>query len=308
MSEIVFAKFGPERRQIVWDASSLDAFHRCPRYYQLNVLEGWRSKFGGAATSFGTGLHDSLEVYDRARLDGLSVDAATAVAVAHSLKHGPGLRAASASEKDNARTPEALTRAVVWYAEQFRGDAIKVATLPDGSAAIETRFEVPIAGTQYRFSGRLDKLAWLNDELYIVERKTTAQSLGPWYFNMYSPNTQVSAYVWAARKFFGLPVAGVIIEAFQTLVSGTRIGRSIQTRTQAQMEEFEADMRYYVGQAEAMHDAKYFPMNESGCGSYGGCKFRPVCSQPPSRRAQWLEADFVAKPYQGSQTPPTKEE
>ena len=45
--------------------------------------------------------------------------------------------------EDKARGLEATMRAIVWRAEEFWEDTIKIATMPDGDPALEQRFEVP---------------------------------------------------------------------------------------------------------------------------------------------------------------------
>lgn len=301
MSEVTFTKFEGDR-QLIWDASSLDAFCRCPRYYKYNVLDGWRGG-GNTATDFGSALHSCVEDYDKALVGGAEWKDALRAAVRTAVKLGASLPsyvprgAEKVKGDDNARTGEALLRAIVWYADQYRFDTMSTAVLPDGSAAIEVRFEVPIEGTPFRLSGRIDKLAWMDDGLYIVDRKTTATTLGPWYFGYYSPNTQVDTYIWAVSKFLGLPVQGFIVEAFQTAATFTRISRGIMQRTPEQLAEFEQDMKAAIGQADLNAAANYWPMNRTSCGSFGGCKFREVCARPPRQREEWLSSDYVKRPH-----------
>lgn len=299
MTEINFSKFDGDR-QMTWDASSLDNLHRCPRYYKYSVLDGYRRGMA-TTTNFGTAYHNSIEEYDRQLLQG-SWEFAQRAAVRAAFKNGQGLpthaeRGDKKEGDDNGRTGEALMRAVVWYTEQFKNDPLKTAQLPDGTAGLEVRFEVPISGTEFRLSGRIDKLAYMDDELYIVERKTTAQALGPRYFGNYSPNTQVTTYIWALRNFLGLPIQGVIVEAMQTAVNFSRYGRAIQRRTEAQLEEYEQAMRYHIAEADRFQREGFWPMNESACGNYGGCTFRDVCARPPAQRPDWLAADFVVRPH-----------
>lgn len=287
-----FAKFDGSK-QLIWDASSLDSFKRCPRYYQYNVLQGWRPKEPPEQLIFGTALHAGLEAYDHARLRGVKRWDATVEGMQHALKAGEVLKAS----KDTARTPETLTRAIVWYAEQFDDDPATLVVLPNGHPAIEVRFEVAVPGTAFRFSGRIDKIVELGGEIYVVERKTTSTALGPYYFNRYSPNTQVSAYCWALREFCGLPISGVMIEAFQTGVTFTRIERNIVRRSEDQLNEFLRNTAMLLNHADEYHKADYYPMNESACMLYGGCSFREVCERPASRRKAWLEEDFELRPY-----------
>lgn len=51
----------------VWSASSLDAFMRCPRYFQLSTEQGWRRVGGSEARDFGTMVHACCEAYEWAR-------------------------------------------------------------------------------------------------------------------------------------------------------------------------------------------------------------------------------------------------
>ena len=55
--------------QVAWDATSLSALFKCPRYYELTVLEGWRKS--SVHLDFGGFLADGFETYQKARLQGL---------------------------------------------------------------------------------------------------------------------------------------------------------------------------------------------------------------------------------------------
>ena len=94
MAEITFQKF-EGNIQRVWDPSSLDSFHRCPRYYKYSVLDRLRTK-GDAVTGFGTLLHDSVEQYDRARVEGKPWAEAVQLAVAHAMKTSRNFRTEAA--------------------------------------------------------------------------------------------------------------------------------------------------------------------------------------------------------------------
>ena len=48
--------------------------------------------------------------------------------------------------------------------------------------------------------------------------------------------------------------------------------------------------------AEACADANYWPMNDTACDKFGGCKFRGTCSKSPAVRDQFLAADFLQLP------------
>lgn len=58
--------------QIMWDASSLKNFQFCPRYYQMNNLQGWQAE--SVDLAFGRYIADGFERFQKARLDGLSIE------------------------------------------------------------------------------------------------------------------------------------------------------------------------------------------------------------------------------------------
>ena len=69
----MFTKALP-KLQRAWDATSLDSLLRCPRYYQYNILEGWRRD--NDTLNFGKWYHEALEAFDGTRLDGSSTEEA----------------------------------------------------------------------------------------------------------------------------------------------------------------------------------------------------------------------------------------
>jgi hypothetical protein len=293
LGDHTFAKFVDDK-QIVWDASSLASFGACPRMYQLNNIQGWKRETEGAATAFGKAVHYGLEVLDTARFYKKDKATATKEAVIAVLDdYGEKM----ASSTDNARDLEAALRAVVWQAEDHWDDNMRVAAMPDETPACEVRFECPFPGTDYRFSGRIDKIAKLDGELYIVDFKTTKSGLNDYYFARYSPNTQIYAYLWATRNILKLPVRGFVVDGIQTGVNFTRFGRAVFNVSDTQLAEWERDTRLALEQATKYYDEGYYPQNFGACGNYGGCDYRTVCSRAPEHRETWLAADFVKKPY-----------
>ncbi len=293
LGEHSFAKYVDDK-QIVWDASSLSTFASCPRYYQLGNVQGWQPRVEGAATLYGKAVHYGFEVLDTARFYGKDKDTAVSEALVGVLDdYGEQL----AASVDNARDLECALRAVVWRAEDHWDDNLKVAAMPDETPACEVRFECPFPGTEYRFSGRIDKIAKLNGELYIVDFKTTKSGLNDFYFARYSPNTQIYAYLWATRNILKLPVRGFVVDAIQSGVNFTRFGRSVFNVSDTQLAEWERDTRTALEQATKYYEDQYYPQNFGSCGNYGGCKFRSVCSRAPEHRETWLSSDFDKKPY-----------
>jgi hypothetical protein len=282
-------KFDEDGKQRVLDASSLDDLMACPKYYHYKKVMALKPKHNKASTQWGNIVHKGLERYDECILEGMDWDDAVREAVKATLVECKD----HDDTKDNARTTETAVRAIVWYADRYKDDTLVTAELHDGAPATEIRFEVPIPDTNYRFSGRIDRIVWADDELFLLDRKTTKQSLSGYYFKDYELSLQVQAYIWASKRFLDLPVAGLLIDAIQTGVNFTRFNRSPFFISDGRLDEFEELLRHHIDMLEWYHDKNYWPRNFTSCGRYGGCQFAPICSMAPHRRQIWLKEYFT---------------
>ena len=281
-------------RQVIWDASSLKTLLDCPRKYQLSVIEGWRYKMDSIAPLFGQAVHLGFELLDKGQWNGLEKDAAIDAAIRGMLaEYHAGLVAAD----DASRGVGAAVRAIVWRADRFWDDALVTATMPDGTPALEVRFECPVNDTGWRFSGRIDRLVSINGGLYIVDTKTTKTTLSSYFFKKYTMDVQVFAYIWACRHILGLDVRGFVIDAMQTAVNFSRFGRETFNITATQIDEWYESMVADLRRVDGYHDEKHFPMNLNACGGNFLCQYLEVCSKPAGVRQQWLNADFEQRPH-----------
>ena len=104
----------------------------------------------------------------------------------------------------------------------------------------------PFAQTGERLSGRIDKVVELNNELYVVDTKTTKTGLTSYYFANFTPNNQVYAYLWAAKHILKLPVVGFIVEAAQTGANFTRFERAVFKVNDEVIEEWYIDAMHKI--------------------------------------------------------------
>ena len=280
------------KRQVVWDASSLEAFKKCPRYYDYYVNQRLRTRGAEKVSShWGTGFHHGVEHFYRGLHAGMSRDDAIANAL---VEAGKWLEENTLGEGDNSRTNATLLRSIVWYADTWADEPYRTLELPDGEPALETRFEVPIPGTEYRISGRIDRVALFDDIPTIIDFKTTGKALNIYYFKNFKPNIQTYTYPWAYRKLFGV-IPTMMIDACQLGVSFNRYSRYTLDFTDSELDEFEEELICTVEHAELLNRRHQMPKNEAGCSMYGGCLFQRVCSQAPEFRNNWLEEDFEVR-------------
>ncbi len=303
--------------QLGLDSTSLSALKTCPQFYYLNIVEGWQPRGGGENPhlKFGSLFATANEYYHQLRTFGADHE--------QSLLTTLGEIIVKAWDKENNRpwisdeptkTLKTLLRTIVWYLDQFRNDPLKTLVLSGNKPAVELSFRFPLAeilydtelengrdeyvapsGESYVLCGHLDRVVEWNDELWVVDNKTTKTMLNDQYFSNYNPDNQVSLYSIAGAIILEKPVEGVIIDAAQVQVNGSRFMRRPIPRTPGQLEEWLVDLKFYLRMLEEYARLNYWPRNDKACGLYGGCKFRMICGADPSVRPQLLEAFYTRR-------------
>ena len=272
--------------QLVWDATSLTSLSRCPRQYLYRHLLHYTSTSAAAPLLFGLLMHKALEISIR---DSLSLENLLSRITAEEEKTISSL---PTDEDDSRYSPRALLRAIVWYHDHYSHDSLSP-LLINSSPAAELSFHFPFL-PPFSLSGHLDLVATLGDEIYVVDHKTTTSTLSPWYFERFSPDIQMSLYTLASGVIFSSPASGVIINAIQTMATGTRFLRGFATRSPEQLTEFHLLLENLLEMAQKYARENFWPMNQASC---FGCKFRSVCAKSPSTRNLWLESDFTKSPW-----------
>lgn len=306
--------------QFAWDSTSLELFKRCPRLYQYTMLEGWEPHGEGIHLRFGIEYHQALHDYETYKTLDLNHDEAVHSTVRALLLRlvdwDPDPRTASEEKKSKAN----LLRTVVWYLDKFKDDPAKTVILDNGKPALEVsfRFELDWGPQQqaqlvprgiatdyymnpqpYLLSGHLDRIVNYLDGLYVMDRKTSGTALSQYYFNQYQPHNQMSLYALAGKVVLESPIRGVIIDGAYIFNEWTKdevFGRGVTYRTQDQLDEWLYDLHFWFARAEDYVANNYWPMNDTACSMYGGCRFREICSKSPQAREKFLQAGFRQKP------------
>jgi len=299
--------------QWAWDASSLSMLKRCPREYYYGQLLGLRRKYKSAPATFGGAFAKALETYEISR-----PKAGHGVALSDAMQ--AAAVASDGMEDHKTRTKDALMRSVAAYLNHHESDNLETVLKTDGEPAVELHFKVPLGQIAPELPpegatlcGYMDRVVRFQDNAYVLDNKTTGASISTEkgseaYFRNFTPDNQVTAYTFAAREAFGIPVRGVIIDAMQIAKTKTEFARQIIHRTTKQVEEWRRGLNVWVRQAvlssAALLDAKtdeeklsLFPMNETSCHKYGGCSYRGICGRDPSVRQAFLETDFEVREW-----------
>lgn len=299
-----------------FDSTSLGTFMDCPRKFYYSQVRGLRRKWKAAPITFGSAFHKALETYELERGKGLTLDQALAPALHAAREDSVGM------EEHKSRTPEALMRSVEAYIRHHEGEQMETLTTQEGKPAVELHFKASLGNAitflpeqEVLYCGYIDRVVRFQGTPFVLDHKTTGMSISTEkgsasYFGAFTPDMQMTGYVWASREAYGFPVRGVIVDAMQVAKTKTEFARQIINRTPAQIDEWRAGVTYWVRLAATSgmvatqvgdnlgEQAKAYPMNQRHCHSrYGACTFAGVCGRDPSVREAFINTDFGVEPW-----------
>jgi len=285
--------------QFAWDSTSLGYLKTCPRLYQYIMIEGYSNKEESIHLRFGIEYHQALQEYDLARAKGMDFDDALHHTITELHSRVWDWEPDRDTKAGGYKNRDSIFSVVVDYIDHFRDDPAKTLILDNGSPAVELsfRFELdwgPIPMQPYMLSGHLDRVVEFQDNLFVMDRKTTTIALGQYYFAQFEPNNQMTIYTLASQVVLDSPVKGVIIDAVQILKETPhRFVRGFTYRTEDQLQEWVDGLQYWFATAETYARENYWPMNDTACDKFGGCMFRGICSKSPQVRQAFLDSNFI---------------
>lgn len=293
--------------QLAIDSTSLGEFKTCPRKYFYSIIMGYQPRQESVHLTFGLLLHGAVERYHHARCAGQGHDDALDVALDWALrntwdkaKQRPWIPDHKAANIKNRMT---LVRTLVHYLDLYgANDTIETLRQSNGKPTVELSFAFDsgikaVTGEAIVFCGHLDRLGRLGDDYYVTDIKTTGHQLSPHWFQSFTPGNQFSMYMLGGQIAYSVPVKGIIVDGVRVAVGFNEFQRGIVTRTPDQLAEWLADAAYYVKQMGACAQAGHWPLNDKACDMFGGCPFRSVCSRAGGARQQWLDVEYVSRPW-----------
>lgn len=288
--------FTPDGVQFAWDATSIAASQKCMRYYKLSVIDGWTPNNESEHIRFGGHFATALEHYYKFVALGMEWEQALFEVTKEALEATWDRTEDNPEGRpwvslDANKTRENLIRTIVWYIDQFHDEEVQVKLGSDGKPLVEHSFAIPV-DNDIILTGHIDRVVeWVGDP-YVMDQKTTGQTITPKWFRQFKPNVQFSLYTFAGKMIWDLPIKGVIIDGAQIAVGFSRFERSFSPRTDAEVSEWYDDTMQWVATAQQMTLDQHFPMNPSSCGNYGGCTFLGVCEKSPGLRDNFLRGSF----------------
>lgn len=289
-----------EGLQVAWDSTSLGNLKTCPRKYYYQHVLNYIPRGESVHLIFGQIFHTAIETYDKAKAKGAdheeSVQASVMSIIQTGVRDSEG-KWAPWNFDDPNKNRSTLIRSVVWYFDKFKDDPAKTIILDNGKPAVELSFRFGIQkeapdGQEYLLCGHLDRVVEFGSEVFVMDHKTTKGALTSHYFDQFSPNNQMSLYTLAGNVISLRAAKGVIIDAVQLLVGGSRFARNFANRTKGQLDEWLNGTMRWIGLAEKFAQEQYWPMNDTACDKFGGCPFRGICAADPKVRKLYLDSDF----------------
>lgn len=316
--------------QFAWDSTTLGDLKTCPRKYQYTMIEGWQAKGDNIHLRFGGEFHEAIQDYENAKAEGSSHEDAIHSTIQNLLARIRDWEVDASSKAGNYKNPTTLLQLCIDYFDHYADDPATTFILDNGRPGVELSFkfeldwgpkyltadllepipiseygksegkkvaEIPIQ--PYLLCGHLDRVVSLGSDLFVLDHKTTTTTPSDYFFRGFNPSNQMTLYTLAGKVVLDAPIRGVIIEAAQIcLEAPNKFIRKPTHRTQDQLDEFVENLRYWLAMAESYAEANYWPMNDTACTMYGGCKFLEVCSKSPQVRDIYLKSDFVQLPLE----------
>src|SRR5271156_3115727 len=127
--------------QIFWDSVSLGALKECPRYYELAIVRGWRSRAGAVDLEFGIFMHSARERYYHGLASGAGHDWAQLNTLDWLLEATWNAQLNRPWQGDQYKNRFTLARSFIWYTEQWGpNDPLEQVYLANGKPAVEVSF------------------------------------------------------------------------------------------------------------------------------------------------------------------------
>ena len=298
--------------QFAWDSTSIGYLKTCPQLYKYTMIDGWVPKDDSVHLRFGIEYHQALQDYDMLVANGTDRDTAIHIVVKDLLARTYEWQVDQETKAGKYKNRNTLVQLVIDYLDHFAADPVETYIMSNGKPAVELsfRFELAFGPEQagdlqfdeysnevhpqpYILCGHLDKVVSFNDQLLVMDHKTTTTTPSQYYFKQYEPNNQMSLYTLAGQIVLDTPIKGVCISAAQIKLAEPNVFvRGFTYRTKDQIEEWLDDLTMWLVAAESYAKSNYWPKNDTACDKFGGCKFRDICSKSPDVREIFLKSDF----------------
>lgn len=316
------------------DNSMLELLTTCPRALEYNKLHKRIGAVAKPALNFGTAIHLALEhryktYTNREPDDQLNSEIASLLTKHFDLNTQP---------IDDYRTLNWAMEIVKKYNDKYRHEPFQLLTDGEGKPMVELSFALPLftwrgqvweherpeLGGSFKknveipviYTGRIDLPVLWDDQLFIMDHKTTSV-LGSQFTDSMRMSAQQKGYAWSFQELTGKKVTGYAVniirvkEPPQYLTDPNAIRRGkAQSPAQWWNESLQRE-RYYLRDGELAewkantialieeffwhYQRRFMPQKTAWCAKFGRCQYFDVCSLPESDRNLSLESGLFTE-------------
>ncbi len=241
--------------RLVWDATSLNALMKDPLAYYWRYVEGWRNPAPSIDLLWGKAWDKCMAYYHSKRTRMVHDDSAIELTVWFAINYAQKIgldEVAAEAPKDKGRKKclATLIRALVWYDAEFGSYELYRPVMTEPRQAKQWLGINAPCGNPYVMVGNYDEVVQEthSESRLVVERKSTTQTPGPWYWLDYDPSVQVNTYDWLAAQ--SEKISGVLLEAVQCGIGFARFAHHPVYRTGQQRAHWLQTMQFWVKFAE----------------------------------------------------------
>ena len=264
-----------EKQVIALDASILDGWDLCKKYYELRYLKHLTQGYRDTNLDRGSLLHLVLKNYYTVLTKENDWDRAveSSIAIAYT--------------EESDLSPVHLEEIIYYfkgYVDKYKGESWKVLLDPNGEPMIERAFAVNLYDSdnlQIIGQGIADLIVETTTGLAIVDHKKRSKRE-----EENSLTNQRMMYTYA----FQIPV--FITNKIVFIKDPDRYLRQTNSYDKEQHEEWIEEVVMAVKEMLAYKKIGFFKRSPTSCDKFGGCLFKSFCNKSPSRRDLMIGRDF----------------
>lgn len=280
------------------DSSMMATFRSCPRKFELEYLQHWKTQIPSVHLHAGAAYAKGLETTRRAFWeDGYTPEDSIAMGLGALMQAYGDFECPS----DSAKSMERMCGALEFHFQNYPlgENDVEPILLANGKRAIEFSFAEPLeikhpeTGEPLIYCGRSDMIGTFAGGNYILDDKTTT-SLGASWSKQWDMRSQFTGYTWAAKKLNQFEINGILVRGISVLKTKYETQQPITARADWEIQRwFDQTMRD-IRRMIAMWEEGYFDYNlDHSCGEYGGCLFLQPCKSPDPQ--PWLEMYYARR-------------
>lgn len=271
----------PEHRtgDFFLDSSTLKTFLECPRKYYWSYVRHLTPQRIRTPLTFGAAIHNALEHHYRGN------DPEESLRVF--------LDEFEDQEHDTIRTSARGAELLRKYFDKhpLHREPFTLLLPP------EQRFEIQIG--EYKYIGRLDLIIEWSGLNLVMDHKTSSR-MGPYFFDQFRPDLQMTGYCFAASQLLDQTIHGSAINVLYMTKTKMEFHREIISREPFEYREFISLVTTLANEITTLRSrpreeySLWLP-NWTSCGRWGSCEFKDLClAEDPEPLTEYL---FDVRPW-----------